>query len=72
MISNLGYCVASAGFVFLLFLLLTVRQGGKVKLLLILAVVSNLVWTLGYNSWIFPESGLDQHLTFDLLKQVSW
>ena len=72
MISNLGYCVASAGFVFLLFLLLTVRQGGKFKFLLILAVVSNLVWTLGYNSWIFPESALDEHLTFDLLKQVSW
>ena len=72
MISNLGYSIAAAGFLVLLLLLFTVRKGGVVKLLLIFAVLSNLLWALQYNRWIIPEPTVYQYLTFDSLKQFSW
>lgn len=72
MIANIGFSIASLGYLLLLLLLFTIRKKTTATYLLIFAVVTTIVWSLQYNLWLFPSPSLEQYLFFETIKQISW
>lgn len=72
MISDLGYGLASAGYLLLLLLLFTVRKSGLAKYLLIIATGVTFLWSLTHISLLVGPLTLERLLLVDTAKQIVW
>lgn len=72
MIANIGFSIATVGYLLLLLLLFTIRKKTTATYFLIGAVVSTIIWSLQYNLWLFPGHSLERYFIFETIKQTSW
>jgi putative PEP-CTERM system histidine kinase len=72
MISDVGYGLNAAGYVLLLLLILTSRQTGVAKRLLILATVGTAAWSLSFITALAGQITLQTLYVGDTLKQLVW
>ncbi|MEO9945840.1 MAG: XrtA/PEP-CTERM system histidine kinase PrsK [Paraglaciecola sp.] len=70
MVATIGYALSSAGYAFLLLLLLTVRKSGLAKYLLILATLTTFLWSV--TPFVISPMSLESLLFFDNIKNIIW
>ncbi|WP_133468370.1 XrtA/PEP-CTERM system histidine kinase PrsK [Paraglaciecola marina] len=70
MVATIGYALSSAGYAFLLLLLLTVRKSGLAKYLLILATLTTFLWSV--TPFVISPMSLESFLFFDNIKNIIW
>ncbi|MFC3092681.1 PEP-CTERM system histidine kinase PrsK [Alteromonas sediminis] len=72
MISDIGYAISAAAYLLLVLLLLTSRQSGLAKHLLVLAGLGTAVWSLSFVSQLAGELSPQRLYVADALKQFVW
>nr|WP_136250346.1 XrtA/PEP-CTERM system histidine kinase PrsK [Ningiella ruwaisensis] len=72
MIFDLGYGLSAAAYSLLVLMLLTVRNAGLARHLLLFATLSTVVWSLIHVSYVQVELGQENLLKFDAARQWVW
>ncbi|MFC3120971.1 XrtA/PEP-CTERM system histidine kinase PrsK [Agaribacter flavus] len=72
MIFDLGYGLTAISYTALVLLLLTVKNAGFARHLLLLATVTTVLWALGHVSFILPNLGQENILLYDAIRQGAW
>ncbi|MBO1256405.1 PEP-CTERM system histidine kinase PrsK [Alteromonas sp. 5E99-2] len=72
MLTDIGYSINAIGYLLLLLLLFTSRQSGVAKQLLVVAVLSTVLWSISFISFVqSPITGQSLFIA-DTLKQAAW
>lgn len=72
MVFDLGYGLTTASYTLLVLLLLTVKNAGYARHLLLFATVTIVLWSLGHISYLRPDLGRENILLYDGIRQGAW